>query len=49
MKKTRNPIAKDLRSPKYRKRIVLSKKVYSRKAKHPKKGNGQSQYNYKEI
>lgn len=27
----RNPIAKDLRTPKYRKRIVASKKAYSRK------------------
>lgn len=27
----RNPIAKDLRTPKYRKRTQPSKKVYSRK------------------
>lgn len=27
----KNPIAKDLRTPKYRKRIAISKKVYSRK------------------
>ena len=32
-----NPIAKDLRSPKYRKQVVKSKKVYSRvKAKQEK-------------
>ena len=29
--KTRNPIAKTLRNPKYRARVVRSKKVYSRK------------------
>ena len=29
----RNPIAKDLLSPKYRARVVSSKKVYSRKNK----------------
>lgn len=29
----RSPIAKDLRTPKYRKRVVKSKKVYSRKRK----------------
>ena len=27
----RNPIARDLLTPKYRKRIVVSKKVYNRK------------------
>jgi hypothetical protein len=27
----RNPIAKDLRTPKYRMRVVESKKIYSRK------------------
>ena len=33
--KKRNEIARDLRTPKYRKRIVVSKKVYNRKrAKH---------------
>ena len=26
-----NPIAKDLRTPKYRKRVVKSRKVYNRK------------------
>ena len=35
-KKKFNPMAFDLRSSKYRKRIVLSKKVYSRKDKHKK-------------
>jgi hypothetical protein len=30
----RNYIAKDLRTPKYRKRVVSSKKHYSRKLKH---------------
>ena len=29
----RNPIAQDLRTPKYRPRIVKSKRVYSRKRK----------------
>ncbi len=32
----RNLLQKDLRSPKYRERIVLSKKLYNRK-KQPKK------------
>ena len=31
--KTRNPIAATIRSPKYRARVVCSKKVYSRKGK----------------
>lgn len=31
MSTRRNEIAKDLRTPKYRKRVVLSKKVYNRK------------------
>lgn len=30
----RSPIARDLRTPKYRPRIVKSKKTYSRKIKH---------------
>lgn len=30
----RNHIAKDLRTPKYRKRVVASKKKYTRKIKH---------------
>lgn len=29
--KRRNPVAKDLRTPKYRMRVVESKKKYSRK------------------
>ena len=33
LKKT-NPIAKDLRSPKYKQRIVKSKKFYNRKKKN---------------
>ncbi len=32
-KKKQNPIAKDLRSPKYKQRTVKSKKVYNRKKK----------------
>jgi hypothetical protein len=31
----RNAIAKDLRSPKYRPRVVKSKKAYVRRPKHP--------------
>jgi hypothetical protein len=31
----RNAIAKDLRSPKYRPRVVKSKKAYFRRPKHP--------------
>ena len=31
---SRSPIAKDLRSPKYRMRVVKNKKAYSRKTKH---------------
>jgi len=31
----KNAIAKDLRSPKYRPRVVKSKKAYSRRPKHP--------------
>lgn len=34
--KTRNPIARDLRSTKYKVRIVKSKKAYIRKPKHTK-------------
>ena len=30
----RNLMAEDLRTPKYRKRIVRSRKTYTRKAKH---------------
>jgi stalled ribosome alternative rescue factor ArfA len=30
----KNPIAKNLRSPLWRKRVVASKKAYTRKAKH---------------
>lgn len=32
--KKRDPVAKDLRTPKYRMRIVDSKKIYSRKEKY---------------
>jgi hypothetical protein len=32
--KRRNPIAQDLRTPKYKVRVVPSKKVYKRKEKH---------------
>lgn len=30
----RNPVAKDLRTPKYRMRVVDSKKIYTRKEKY---------------
>lgn len=33
----RNAIAKDLKTPKYRQRIVVPKTNYKRKEKHPKK------------
>ena len=33
-KKKQNPIAKDLRTPKYKKRTVKSKKIYNRKKKN---------------
>jgi len=33
-KKKQNPIAKDLRTPKYKQRTVKSKKVYNRKKKN---------------
>jgi len=39
MKGKRNVIARDLRTPKYRKRIVVSKRVYTRSQKH-RKGYG---------
>jgi hypothetical protein len=32
--KLRNQFARDLRTPKYRKRVVSSKKTYTRKVKH---------------
>ena len=32
-KKNKNPIAKDLRTPKYKQRTVKSKKIYNRKKK----------------
>jgi stalled ribosome alternative rescue factor ArfA len=35
-RKRRNTVAADLRTPKYRPRVVKSKKVYSRKGKHGK-------------
>jgi hypothetical protein len=31
MAKNRNPIAKDLRTPKYKVRVIKSKRVYDRK------------------
>ena len=34
----RNPVAKDLRTPKYRMRVVESKVKYSRKQKYFSKG-----------
>tara|TARA_Y100000748_G_scaffold272012_1_gene245676 strand:- start:63 stop:179 length:117 start_codon:yes stop_codon:yes gene_type:complete len=33
-KKKQNPIAKDLRSPKYKQRTIKSKKIYNRKKKN---------------
>ena len=33
-KKKQNPIAKDLRSPKYKQRTIKSKKIYIRKKKN---------------
>ncbi len=33
-KKKQNPIAKDLRSPKYKQITIKSKKIYSRKKKN---------------
>ena len=33
-------MARDLRTPKYRKRIVRSRKAYTRKAKHREKEGG---------
>tara|TARA_B100001142_G_C13706328_1_gene411900 strand:- start:144 stop:260 length:117 start_codon:yes stop_codon:yes gene_type:complete len=33
-KKKQNPIAKDLRGPKYKQRTVKSKKIYNRKKKN---------------
>lgn len=41
--KPRNPIAKDLRTPKYRMRKVESKVQYTRQPKH-KKGGYEHQY-----
>lgn len=38
-KKIRDPVAKDLRTPKYRMRVVVPKILYKRKAKHPKVEN----------
>ena len=38
--RTRNPIVRDLRTPKYRKRVVQSKKIYTRSFKHRKKIGG---------
>jgi hypothetical protein len=36
-KSAKDPIAKDLRTPKYRMRVVGSKTAYTRKGKHPHK------------
>jgi len=35
MSRTRNPAARAVRSPKFRPRIVRSKKAYIRRPKHP--------------
>ena len=40
MSSKRNPIAKDVRSPKYRPRVIKSRKAYTRKVKH-KRGTGE--------
>lgn len=34
-----NPVAKDLRTPKYKMRVVASKTAYKRKSKHVKGNN----------
>jgi hypothetical protein len=34
-----NVVAKDLRTPKYKMRVVKCRKVYRRKAKHPEKNH----------
>lgn len=36
--KRHNAVAADLRQPKYRLRVVKSKRLYSRKQKHPEMG-----------
>jgi hypothetical protein len=41
----RNPVAKDLRTPKYRMRVVATKKIYNRSKV---KSNDQKQYNSNE-
>ena len=38
--KTRNPMARDLRTAKHRKRIARSQTAYPRKAKHRKQEGG---------
>ena len=38
--KPRDPIAKDLRTPKYRMRVVESRVLYNRKLKHKGNENG---------
>jgi hypothetical protein len=38
----RNPVAKDLRTPKYRMRVVVTKKIYNR---NKVKSNERRQYN----
>ena len=40
----RNPIAKNLRTPVYRKRIVLSRKIYNRKKERKKNAIQLSEY-----
>jgi len=42
--KPRNPIAKDVRTPKYRMRVVESKVHYTRKEKHKHAVSTQTQY-----
>lgn len=36
----RNPVARDLRTPKYKMRVVKSKKAFRRKPKHSGKNYG---------
>lgn len=44
--KPRDLVAKDLRTPKYRMRVVESKVQYTRKIKHKGKDNGQDLRNF---
>lgn len=39
----RNPIAKALRSPLFKKRVIKSKKTYNRKTCNPRTGSGRAE------